>query len=144
MSRQVNKATLDLICGFEGCRLSAYLDQGGLVTIGVGHTGPEVHLGQTITQAEAEQLLSQDLSSAEDAVTRLVSVPLNDNQFGALVSFVFNVGAGNFASSTLLKLLNAGLVNEAAEQFVRWDHVAGVSSLGLLRRRQAEQGLFLS
>ena len=82
--------------------------------------------------------------TAEAVVSSLVKAPLNQNQFDALVSFAYNVGGGAFASSTLLKLINAGAFGAAAAQFTKWDLARGEVSAGLLRRRQAEQQLFVT
>lgn len=153
---EVSQLALDLIREHEGCILEAYDDKTGRVvkagerprgtlTIGVGHTGPDVFVGQKITQAEADRLLDEDLDEAEAAVRRLVRVTLNANQFGALVSFTFNLGAGALSQSTLLRKLNAGDYDGAAEQFSRWV-MAGNPKLperGLIRRRAAEAALFL-
>jgi lysozyme len=127
---------------FEGLRLTAYQDQVGKWTIGYGHTGPDVVPGLTITQDQANALLVQDVASAAASVNRLVTVALTPNQFDALVDFVFNLGAGNLAASTLLRELNAGNTAAAAAQFLVWCHAGGVVSAGLLKRRQAEQALF--
>lgn len=127
---------------FEGCRLTAYQDQVGVWTIGYGHTGPEVHAGMTITVEQAEALLAKDISSAAAFVNRMVHVALTQEEFDALVDFVFNLGAGAFERSTLLRLLNAGHFASAAAQFAIWDHAGGAIVAGLLRRRQAETALF--
>lgn len=128
---------------FEGLRLTAYQDSVGVWTIGYGHTGADVHPGLTITQEQASALLSKDVASAVADVNRLVKVPLTQNQFDALVDFVFNVGGGNFATSTLLRDLNAGNYAAAAAQFPRWVHAGGEILPGLVARRKAEQTLFL-
>ena len=129
---------------FEGCRLTAYQDQVGVWTIGYGHTGPDVTSGLTITQAQAQILLAQDVRSAVACVNNSVTVNLAQEQFDALVDFVFNVGAGAFKGSRLLRSLNAGDFAGAAAQFVLWDHAGGAVNPGLLRRRQAEAALFNS
>jgi lysozyme len=129
---------------FEGCKLTAYQDVKGVWTIGIGHTGPEVVPGLTITQAQAQTLLVNDLSGAAACVNNAVSVPLSQQQFDALVDFVYNVGPGAFETSTLLKNLNAGDFAGAAAQFDVWDHAGTVVVPGLLRRRQAETALFNS
>ena len=126
---------------FEGDVLTAYQDQRGTWTIGYGHTAG-VHPGQTITQAEAEALLAADIESAVRTVNEAVAVTLTQAQFDALVDFAFNVGAGNFRRSTLLKEVNAGHFPEAAAQFNLWDHCGGVVNAGLLRRRRAEAAEF--
>lgn len=127
---------------FEGCRLNAYQDQVGVWTIGYGHTGPEVNAGLTITQAQAEAYLAADVQSAAACVNQLVSVALSQQEFDALVDFVFNLGQGAFAGSTLLRELNGGQFTAAAAQFDRWDRAGGAVVAGLLRRRQAETALF--
>ena len=137
-----SKNGLSLTGSFEGARLTAYQDQVGVWTIGYGHTGPEVHNGLTITQDQANQLLMQDVASAASAVNRLVMIALTQDEFDALVDFTFNVGTGNFASSTLLRDLNSSNFADAATQFERWDHAGGGIVAGLLRRRQAEAALF--
>lgn len=131
-----------LISSFEGLRLAAYKDQRGIPTIGYGHA-IGVQMGETITQPEADAFLADDLQTAEAAIARLVHVPLSQNQFDALVSFVYNVGQGNFAHSTLLDLLNQGAYAGAAQQFMKWIYTNGVVNPGLERRRLAEQKLFL-
>lgn len=142
--RTINTAGLDLIKTFEGCKLTAYLCPARVWTIGYGSTGPHVRKGLTITQAEADQLLRDDLARFEAAVSRLVSVPLNDNQFSALVSFAFNVGIGALEGSTLLRKLNARDLDGAAAQFERWNRADGRVVAGLTRRRQAERALFVT
>lgn len=129
-----------LITGFEGCSLTAYRDQRGIWTIGYGHT-PTAE-GQTISEADARILLSEDLKVADEAINRLVKVPLTQNQFDALCSFVFNVGQGNLAVSTMLRCLNRSEFAQAASEFLRWVRVGGEVSAGLVRRREAEKALF--
>ena len=129
---------------FEGLQLTAYQDPVGVWTIGYGHTGNDVQPGLTITQEQASALLLQDVASAVAAVNRLVTVPLTQNQFDALVDFTFNVGQGNLASSTLLRELNAGNTAGAAAQFLVWVYAGGVQLPGLVKRRQAEAALFQS
>jgi lysozyme len=127
---------------FEGCKLTAYQDQVGVWTIGYGHTGPDVVAGLTITQQQAETLLAKDVSSAAACVNNVVAVQLSQDEFDALADFVFNLGAGAFEGSTLLRDLNAGDFAGAAAQFDAWDHAGGAVVAGLLRRRQAETALF--
>src|SRR4051812_49352160 len=107
MTRTIHAAGLALVKAYEGLRLEAYQDTSGIWTIGYGHT-KGVKPGDSIGAARAEQLLKADLMEAEQAVETLVTVPLTDNQFSALVSFVFNLGEAAFARSTLLKKLNQG------------------------------------
>jgi lysozyme len=127
---------------FEGLQLTAYQDPVGVWTIGYGHTGADVQPGLTITQEQASDLLLQDVAGAVAAVNRLVTIPLTQNQFDALVDFTFNVGQGNLASSTLLRELNAGNTAGAAAQFLVWVYAKGVELPGLVTRRQAEAALF--
>ena len=127
---------------FEGCRLTAYQDQVGVWTIGYGHTGLDVKPGMTVTSAQAEALLAQDVLSAAACVNNVVVVKITQEEFDALVDFVFNLGAGAFRGSTMLRDLNAGDFTNAAVQFDMWDHAGGVVVAGLLRRRQAEAELF--
>ena len=133
-----------LIKQFEGLRLAAYDDGGGVWTIGVGHTGPEVVPGLTIDDAEATRLLKSDLSAAEQCVDECVEVELTQEQFDALVSFVFNLGCSQFKASTLLRLLNAGNYEGAKSQFSRWNKDNGRVLPGLVSRRAAEAELFQS
>ncbi|UGA40291.1 lysozyme [Chromobacterium haemolyticum] len=135
---------IKLIQQFEGLRLKAYQDAVGVWTIGYGHTGPDVTPGLVITQAQADALLARDLSRFETGVTRLAQVPLNQNQFDALVSFSYNLGLGSLQNSTLLRLLNQRDYAGAAAQFPRWNKAGGKVLLACLtRRRAAEQALFL-
>lgn len=133
-----------LIESFEGLSLTAYQDQRGIWTIGYGHTGPEVTKGLVWTQDMADATLAADLTVAEGAVNRLVHVPLNQNQFDALVSLCYNIGQGNFASSTVLHATNLQLWDSAASAFLMWCKVNGVENAGLMRRREAERNLFLT
>ncbi len=146
MARAVNKESLDKIRQWEGLRLTAYKDSVGVWTIGYGHTGADVKPGMTITNARADELLKSDLRTAERAVDNAVTVPLSDNQFGALVSFVFNVGVGAFNGSTLLRKLNAGDYASVPSELARWNKgtIKGKKVVipGLVNRRAAEIGLW--
>jgi GH24 family phage-related lysozyme (muramidase) len=140
---KINDAGLKLIKSFEGLHLNAYLCSAGIWTIGYGHTRNAVE-GSVITELEAEKLLLEDLQDAQSAVDSLVTVELNANQYSALVSFIFNVGFGAFFESTLLKMLNDGDYQGAADQLLRWDKVGKQKVPGLTRRRVLERRLFLS
>ena len=138
-----------LIKKFESCKLAAYKCPAGKDTIGYGHTGPDVHPGLTITQAQADALLAADLKKFSDGVDALVTVPINSNQRGALICFAYNVGLGigaitpvGLKHSTLLRKVNAGDHAGAAEQFSRWDLAAGKVLPGLVKRRAAEAALY--
>lgn len=133
-----------LIKDHEGLRLDAYPDPGTggkPFTIGYGHTRG-VKLGDRITEAEAEQFLRDDLQWVEACVNEAVTVPLSQNQFDALCSFVFNVGGPAFRQSTMLRLLNVGNYHDAARQFDRWNKAGGCVMVGLTKRRKAERLLF--
>ena len=120
----------------------AYVDDVGVKTICHGHTAG-VKLGDTATPAMCKQWMLEDLQTADAAVERLVTVDLTDYQRVALWSFIYNVGSGNFASSTMLRLLNRGEFCAAAKQFPRWNKGGGRVLRGLTNRRAAEADLFL-
>jgi lysozyme len=148
MARQVTKEGLELVKHYEGLRTQAYRCPAGVWTIGYGHT-KGVRAGMEVTEAEAEELLRQDLAASGEQVERLVHVKLTDPQFSALASFVFNVGAGNLESSTLLRRLNAGDYDAVPSELAKWvkatDPNTGkkVTLPGLVRRRAAEGELWL-
>lgn len=139
-----NQAGIDLIKQFEGCRLKAYKDIIGVITIGYGHTGKDIYIDMEINQAAADMFLEKDLARFEDGVKSLLtpSSSINENQFSALVCFAFNVGLGNLKSSTLLKLANSGDFSSASQQFGKWCHAGEKKIPGLVRRRLAEKALF--
>lgn len=134
---------LGLIKEYEGLKTKAYLCPAGVPTIGYGHT-QGVAMGDVCTEQQATDWLKEDCAVAELTVNTNVKVALTQGQFDALVSFVFNLGAGNFVKSTLLKKLDAGDYAGAAEEFGKWINVNGEPSSGLSRRRAAEIALFLS
>ena len=133
---------IDLVAASEGCRLTAYRDSVGVLTIGYGHTGRDVYEGQTITQDEAEQLLLRDVRIAELDVKAVVKVPISQRQYDALVDFAFNLGGPALQGSTLLRLLNVGDYAGADAEFKKWDHAGGKVLPGLTKRRAAEAALF--
>jgi GH24 family phage-related lysozyme (muramidase) len=165
--RHINQAGLDLVKEFEGFHSRRFksgpkrgqsVPNGGVTaywcpakkpTIGYGHThtvtAGDVDV-KVISPQEAEKLLRGDLKTAEDAVSNLITVALNDNEFSALVSFTFNVGAGALKNSTLRKRLNRGdnRTSVANEEFRKWVKAGGRVLQGLVRRRRAERDLFLS
>jgi lysozyme len=165
--RDVNSATIDLIRKFEGIpdgdpktvNIDPYLDPVNIWTIGWGHAiryqnrflkGPQdqalvksIYPGG-ISMDQAVALLHADLVNAGRDVLSVVAVALNDNQFGALTSFAFNLGVGNLSSSTLLKMLNVGNYAGAADEFPRWVRSNGQVLPGLVKRRAAERELFLT
>ena len=144
---KTSQSGISLIKGFEGKRLNAYYDGVGVWTIGFGTikypNGVRVKKGDTCTEAQAESYLKNDLVKFENAINRLVKVPLNQNQFDALSSFTYNLGETNLSSSTLLKKLNAKDYAGTADQFPRWNKAGGKVMNGLTRRREAERILFL-
>lgn len=144
MARRINAAGLSHIMQWEGKRLVAYQDVAGIWTIGYGHTTaagiPRVREGMRISDKEAEDILKTDLRKFEDRVSRLVKVPLTDNQFAVLVSFDFNTGA--LHKSTLLKKLNAGDYDAAPAELMKWVNAGGKRVQGLVNRRAAEAGLW--
>lgn len=144
MNRRINAEGLSHIKKFEGLRTRAYRDVANILTIGYGHTSaagaPDVREGMTISESQAEQILQSDLRKFEDRVSRLVKVPLSDNQFAALVSFEFNTGA--LHKSTLLRKLNKGDYNSVPVELMKWVNAGGKRVKGLVNRRAAEAGLW--
>lgn len=140
---KISSKALEIIKQHEGLRLEAYHCPSGVITIGYGHTGEDVYSGQTITQEQASQFLIEDVDWAEDVVNSVVLVDLNQNEFDALVSFVFNIGSEAFSNSTLLEYLNKNKREQASAEFIKWVHDGGGNKLnGLIKRRKKEQELF--
>lgn len=134
---------IDLIKEFEGLRLKAYKCPGGIWTIGYGHTAG-VKPGMVISEAQAEEYLKADLIAFEKYLNGL-GLALNQNQFDALISFIYNVGTGNFSSSTLLRKVKANpLDNSIMDEFLKWVYSKGRVLPGLQRRRLAEMKLYFS
>lgn len=127
---------------FEGCKLATYICPAGKLTIGYGHTGPDVTEGMTITQEQADDLLMKDLTVAAKPINLFVSQELTQNQFDALCDFVYNCGSGNFLHSTLLKCVNRADWPGAILEFGKWTKAAGKELPGLVKRRAAEAALF--
>lgn len=137
----VSVAGLALIAHFEGTRTTAYKDTVGVTTICTGHT-KYVRMGDRRTLGECEQFLREDAGEAGQAVSRLVTTQLTQDQYDALTSFVFNLGAGNLQRSTLLRKINQGDCLGAVREFPRWNRAGGVVLPGLVKRRAAEAELF--
>ena len=139
---------VDLICNFEGKRLTAYDDGVGVWTIGFGTTkypnGIRVKKGDTCTLDQAKAYMQNDLKSFEQTVNNTVKVPLNQNQFDAMVSLAYNIGTDAFSKSTLVKKLNGNDIRGAADQFDVWVNAGGKRMQGLVNRRAKEKALFLS
>ena len=132
---------LSLIKKFEGCELEAYKCAAGVWTIGYGST-KGVKENDSITQEEADKLLLKEVEEYEKYVDTYVEVPLKQNQFDSLVAWTFHLGPNALASSTLLKVLNAGNYEEVPAQIKRWNKANGKVLEGLVRRREAEALLF--
>lgn len=142
----LSAAGLDFIAAHEGFRATVYRDAAGLATISYGHRLVEGEsFPGSVTHGDALRLLAADAARTEASVRAHVATALSQNQFDALVSFAFNVGAGAFAGSTLLRLLNAGDIAAAADQFLGWNKItvggALIADSGLTRRRAAERAL---
>jgi lysozyme len=136
---ELSTAGMELLKKSEDFRNRVYLDVEGFPTIGYGHrlVHPET-FPNGIEELQGTELLASDVSDAEQAVARLVKVELTQGQFDALVDFVFNLGQGRLAESTLLKELNLGQYEAAGEQLLLWDHAGTEENAGLKARREAE------
>ena len=139
---KTSKNGIELIKKYEGCVLTSYKCPSNVWTIGYGHT-KNVKGGMKITKKQAEAYLKSDLTIYEDAVNKYVKVPINQNQFDALVSFSFNCGIGALKTSTLLRKLNKRDYSGAANEFLRWNKANGKVLNGLVKRRKEERGLFM-
>jgi lysozyme len=149
--RKITKGSVEVIKHFEKYVATAYDDPAGYCTIGFGHLIKKARCASIdlssfqngLSYAEAETLMMDDTIEARLAVQKHVTVSLNKWQYSALVSFVFNVGEGNFGKSTLLKKVNRGNFDEAQYEFQRWKYANGKVYRGLIRRRECEVALFL-
>ena len=153
---RISQDGLSFVTKEEGFIPHQYLDPVGYPTIGVGHllrpeelssgtvtiNGVRVDYSDGLTEAQVVQLLRQDLAWSERCVSDSVTVTLSQQQFDALVSFVFNVGCANFARSTLLRLLNLGSYNAVPSQLARWVYANKIKLPGLVARRRREGELF--
>ena len=140
MAKVASEDAIDLIIHFEGLRLEPYIDAAGYWTIGYGHLLKEEC--DPITEAEAEDLLRQDVKYTDYVINRYVSVDLRQNEFDALTSLIFNIGEGNFRASTLRRKLNRGEFFEVPKEFRRWVYAGGRILKGLVARRELEAELF--
>ena len=141
---KMGKKGIDLIKHFEGFRSTVYRCAAGVPTLGVGSTHGITMDSPPITEEEGIELLMLDIAKFERAVERLITAPLNQNQFDALVSFSFNLGSGSLQNSTLRRRVNRSEYERAAEEFPRWVFAGGRKLKGLVRRRYAERELFLT
>lgn len=137
---KIDQAGLDLIRGFEGCRLEVYLDIAGKPTIGVGHliVPPETpeNYSEGITQEQADALLLSDLVGVERGVNSIIPESCTQNQYNSLCSFAFNLGVSN------MRMMVSHGRDQIPAQILRWDNAGGAESAGLLSRRKAESALF--
>jgi len=140
--RYITQDGIDLIKRFEGFSSKVYICPAGYPTIGYGHLVRSGESFNEISETEAEEILRKDVESAERAVLRLVSVPLTDGQFDALVSFTFNLGSGAFQRSSLRRKVNRQAHAEVPEQLMRWVWAGGRKLNGLRKRRSAESILY--
>lgn len=146
---KVNKAAIDLIKNFEGCRLNAYICPGNVVTIGWGTTyykdGSKIKMGDKITRKEADEIFEFQIQQYAAKVLPHIKAKITENQFGALVSFGYNVGVNGFAKSTLLKKININHLDPSIKiEFLRWNKAAGKILAGLTKRREAEAKLYFT
>lgn len=125
--------------GLEGVRYQPYRDVVGVWTVCYGHTGRDIMLGKTYTETECKALLDKDLSTVARQINPYIKVPIPETTRGALYSFVYNVGTGNFKTSTLLRKINQGDIQGACEQLKRWNKAGGVVWKGLITRREIER-----
>lgn len=139
----ISKEGLVLIKHFEGCELKAYRCPANVLTIGYGHT-KNVTEDMEITQQEANDMLDEELIEYCEYIDKMVKVSLNQNQFDALVAWIYNLGPTNFRNSTLLTVLNQERYSDVPEQIKRWNKADGKILDGLIKRREAEALLFES
>ena len=149
MTSRINPQTIELVKKFEGCKLKAYLCPANIWTIGWGNTfyqnGTKVKRGDLITQTQADELLKSTLAFFAFKVQPLVTSNVNENQFGALVSFAYNCGVTALGNSTLLRKVNNNPNDDSIGlEFMRWTKAKGVILPGLVKRRQAEKELYFS
>lgn len=140
---RTNDACIDIIKEFGGLSLKAYSGQSGNWYIGYGHSRG-VTEGMTITEAEAEKFLRDDLRMFEQSVSRMVEVDVSENEFSAMVCLMYNIGPGGFAESTVLRKVNEQEWEEAADAILLWNKVNGQVNEALVNRREKERALFLS
>lgn len=142
--RHINAAGLAILKESESLRLHAYRCPAGILTIGWGHTGPDVHEGLTISAERAEELLQADLAAFEAGVEKaLGQTPATDNQFSAMVSLAYNIGLGAFKTTSVLAHHKEGRHGQAALAFLLWNKSKGKVLPGLTTRRDKERSLYL-
>ena len=129
--------------GLEGVRYKPYQDVIGVWTVCYGHTGKDIMLGKTYTESECRALLNKDLNMVANQIDPYILKPIPETMHGALYSFAYNVGAGNFKTSTLLRKINQGDTKGACEQLRRWTYAGGKKWKGLVTRREIEREVCL-
>ena len=142
---EISNQVIKIIEECEGFKSEAYLDEGGLPTIGFGTTrvnGQPVHMGMTCTREEAEEWIMEHLNGELSSLQKLITVDLNQNQLDAIADFAYNEGIGAFGGSTLLRRINSGDFDAAADQFSKWITCKGKILQGLVKRRNLERTLF--
>lgn len=144
MHRLTSNKGIDLIKHFEGFKPEPYVCAGGYLTIGYGHKLLPSDRFQTITEERAEILLRKDLSRFERAVIKYITIPLSNDQFDALISFTYNLGAAALQRSSLRQKVNYEEFEEASKEFNKWVYAGGKRLSGLVRRRKIESQLFMS
>lgn len=140
----MNQKGIDIIKYFENFKSKPYLCPAGKPTIGYGHVIRKDEIFSEITEQEGLELLFKDVSEVEELISKIIKIPINNNQLSALVCLVFNIGIGRFQKSTLLNKLNSGNIMSAADEFLNWSYCNHIRLLGLVRRRGVERILFLS
>lgn len=142
--RHITQDGLNLIKFYEGFSPTTYICPAGYKTIGYGHLVRHTESFDTITEQQAVELLKKDVKGAENAVLRLINIPLNDGQYNALVSFTFNLGSGALQRSTLRQRINRNENNyDCASEFDKWIYAGGRILSGLVKRRKAEKLMYL-
>ncbi|HBJ3133077.1 TPA: lysozyme [Salmonella enterica subsp. enterica serovar Anatum] len=129
--------------GLEGVRYKPYRDVVGIWTVCYGHTGNDIMLGKTYTESQCKALLNKDLNTVARQINPYIKVPIPETTRGALYSFVYNVGTGNFRTSTLLRKINQGDIKGACDQLRRWTYAGGKQWKGLMTRREIESEVCL-
>ncbi len=142
MHRFTNQQGIELIKSLEGFRSEPYVCAGGYLTIGYGHKLLPSDSYKIVSPEKAQQILENDLRRIERLVLKYINVGINDDQFAALVSFTFNVGAAALQRSTLRQKINYGYYEDGAKEFLKWVYAGGRKIIGLVRRRRLESELF--
>lgn len=140
---RLSQKGVEFIKKYERLRLDVYDDGYGYLTVGWGHRVGAKPVAMTISRIEAENLFSADVGAIENALGKLLTMPMPQNKYDAVVSLVFNIGVGNFSESSMLKMINTNLLNKAAGEFGRWIFAGGKPSAGLIKRRAEEALMYI-